>query len=317
KVNHQSITRYSRSSFFTMAAGLSTTVTFNPLHRSFSSSSSVRLHHPRSLTGLPSSLRFRGFSVCYVVEEQRQSSPVDNDERLESSNAIDPELLALRLAEKLERKKSERFTYLIAAVMSSFGITSMAVLAVYYRFSWQMEGGAIPMSEMFGTFALSVGAAVGMEFWARWAHRALWHASLWNMHESHHKPREGPFELNDVFAIINAVPAISLLSYGFFNKGLVPGLCFGAGLGITVFGIAYMFVHDGLVHKRFPVGPIADVPYLRKVAAAHQLHHTDKFDGVPYGLFLGPKELEEVGGDEELDKEISRRIKLYKKSSSS
>ncbi|KAF2532463.1 hypothetical protein F2Q70_00033085 [Brassica cretica] len=48
-----------------------------------------------------------------------------------------------------------------------------------------------------------------------------------------------------------------------------------------------------------------------------QLHHTDKFDGVPYGLFLGPKELEEVGGDEELDKEISRRIKLYKKSSSS
>ncbi|KAL0738982.1 hypothetical protein Bca4012_015192 [Brassica carinata] len=301
-----------------MAAGLSTTVTFNPLHRSFlSSSSNIRLHHPKSLAGLPSSLRFRGFSVCYVVEEQRQSSPVDNDERPESTNAIDPKLLALRLAEKLERKKSERFTYLIAAVMSSFGITSMAIMAVYYRFSWQMEGGEIPLLEMFGTFALSVGAAVGMEFWARWAHRALWHASLWNMHESHHKPREGPFELNDVFAIINAVPAIGLLSYGFFNKGLVPGLCFGAGLGITVFGIAYMFVHDGLVHKRFPVGPIADVPYLRKVAAAHQLHHTDKFDGVPYGLFLGPKELEEVGGDEELDKEISRRIKLYKKGSSS
>lgn len=46
--------------------------------------------------------------------------------------------------------------------------------------------------------------------------------------QSHHKPREGPFELNDIFAIINAVPAIALLSYGFFHKGLVPGLCFGA-----------------------------------------------------------------------------------------
>lgn len=46
--------------------------------------------------------------------------------------------------------------------------------------------------------------------------------------QSHHRPREGPFELNDVFAITNAVPAIALLSYGFFNKGLVPGLCFGA-----------------------------------------------------------------------------------------
>ncbi|KAL6952061.1 Phospholipase A2 crotoxin acid subunit CA [Sarracenia purpurea var. burkii] len=199
-----------------------------------------------------------------------------------------------------------------------------------------------------------------MEFWARWAHRALWHASLWHMHESHHKPREGPFELNDVFAIINAVPAIALLSYGFFHKGLLPGLCFGAslsslnclfvgvdffiseevighawqvhflrflgedlwslavaeesnpgdlGLGITVYGMAYMFVHDGLVHKRISVGPIADVPYFRKVAAAHQLHHSDKFKGVPYGLFLGPKELEEVGGLEELEKEINRRIK--------
>jgi beta-carotene 3-hydroxylase len=44
------------------------------------------------------------------------------------------------------------------------------------------------------------------------------------------------------------------------------------GLGITMFGMAYMFVHDGLVHRRFPVGPIADVPYLQKVAAAHQVY---------------------------------------------
>ncbi|KAI5348709.1 hypothetical protein L3X38_001596 [Prunus dulcis] len=83
---------------------------------------------------------------------------------------------SVRVAEKLSRKKSERFTYLVAAVMSSFGITSMAVMAVYYRFYWQMEGGNVPLSEMLGTFALSVGAAVGMEFWARWAHKALWHA---------------------------------------------------------------------------------------------------------------------------------------------
>jgi beta-carotene 3-hydroxylase len=32
-----------------------------------------------------------------------------------------------------------------------------------------------------------------------------------------------------------------------------------------------MFVHDGLVHRRFPVGPVANVPYLRRVAAAHQV----------------------------------------------
>lgn len=166
-----------------------------------------------------------------------------------------------------------------------------------------------------------------------------------------------------MFAIINAIPAIALLSFGLFNHGFFPGLCFGAvrlflslslslnfilnlwnwvsnrldlflflinmknrylkyfllilwtlmddsyfptlesfqpnlvkwwgklksksaisfvwrgspwlanvqGLGITVFGMAYMFVHDGLVHRRFPVGPIAAVPYLRRVAAAHHV----------------------------------------------
>ncbi|XP_056164985.1 uncharacterized protein LOC115684725 [Syzygium oleosum] len=178
---------------------------------------------------------------------------------------------ASRAAERLVREWSVRFTYLAAAAaaMSGFGITFvtvMAVMAVSYRFAWQMEGGQVPLSEMFGAFALSVGAAVVMVFWARWAHRALWHASPWPMHEPDNRPRGG--ELDDVFAIINAVPAIALLSYGFFHKGLVvPGLRFGAGLGITVFRMAYTFVHDGLVHRRFPVGPIA---YFRRVAAAHQ-----------------------------------------------
>lgn len=45
----------------------------------------------------------------------------------------------LTVEEKMVRKKSERDAYLIAALVSSFGITSMAAIAVYYRFSWQME----------------------------------------------------------------------------------------------------------------------------------------------------------------------------------
>ncbi|KAE8722693.1 Beta-carotene 3-hydroxylase 1 [Hibiscus syriacus] len=306
-------------------AGLSAAVTpkpflslLSPHHRPNPTPIFNPLVHPQRIA-VDVRRKTSSLSVSFVLGEQKHGEPQVVNRGEEGSQDvgnpnIDPRILIpAHVAEKLARKRSERFTYLVAAVMSSFGITSMAVLAVYYRFSWQMEGGEVPLSEMFGTFALSVGAAVGMEFWARWAHRALWHASLWHMHESHHRPREGAFELNDVFAIINAVPAIALLSYGFFNKGLVPGLCFGAGLGITVFGMAYMFVHDGLVHKRFQVGPIANVPYFRKVAAAHQLHHSEKFQGVPYGLFLGPKELEEVGGLEELEKEINRRIKSSKR----
>ncbi|XP_056160191.1 beta-carotene 3-hydroxylase, chloroplastic-like isoform X2 [Syzygium oleosum] len=298
-----------------MATGLSTAAIPKPIKFLLGSSNLLLLPQPtclsrsshssapslsRNCTVFHAPRRKTLLTVCFVLEDLKQSprhvetetataSQEDGPDEAAAARSDQISAPASRAAERLARKRSERFTYLVAAVMSSFGITSMAVMAVYYRFAWQMEGRQVPMSEMFGTFALSVGAAVGMEFWARWAHRALWHASLWHMHESHHRPRDGPFELNDVFAIINAVPAIALLSYGFFHKGLVPGLCFGAGLGITVFGMAYMFVHDGLVHRRFPVGPIADVPYFRRVASAHQIHHSDKFNGVPYGLFLGPK----------------------------
>ncbi|CAI0546511.1 unnamed protein product [Linum tenue] len=225
-----------------MAAGLSSSaavVVFKPL-RQFHGAA-------RPLLPFPPSIRYRNdtttnstdffrrgrtrktsFAVCFVLEETKQSVRVIDDRQIENPTDGEEEpILPPRVAERLARKKSERTTYLVAAVMSTLGITSMAVMAVYYRFHWE-QGGEVPLSEMFGTFALSVGAAVGMEFWARWAHKALWHASLWEMHESHHRPREGPFELNDVFAIINAVPAIALLSYGFFTKGLIPGLCFGA-----------------------------------------------------------------------------------------
>lgn len=283
----------------------------------------TELHHHRlnkhNNLSLKTSRKRRTITVYFILEggssnNKSTGGDILNLKDIEETAKQEQMLRSQKKAlERMEKKRSERTTYLIAAVMSSLGITSMAVAAVYYRFHWQMEGAEVPMTEMFGTFALSVGAAVGMEFWARWAHRALWHDSLWHMHESHHKPRDGPFELNDIFAIANAVPAILLLSYGFFNRGFVPGLCFGAGLGITLFGIAYMFVHDGLVHRRFPVGPIADVPYFRRVAAAHSIHHTEKFEGVPYGLFLGPKELEEVGGGEELEKEIQKRIRLGSK----
>ncbi|KAK8520979.1 hypothetical protein V6N12_004899 [Hibiscus sabdariffa] len=236
-------------------------------------------------------------NVCMVLQRRRnheaEKELISEGDSMEDFNHV-TEMKVSKVEERLAKKKFERTTYLLAAMSSSLGISSMAIMAVYYRFSWQMEGGEFPLLEMSFTFALSVGAAVGMEYWARWAHRALWHASLWHMHESHHRAREGAFELNDVFALINAAPAIALLSYGFFNTGLLPGLCFGAGLGITVFGMAYMFVHDGLVHRRFPVGPVANVPYLRRVAAAHQ-------------------ELEDVGGSEELEKEINRRTKMSQK----
>ncbi|KAF3539766.1 hypothetical protein F2Q69_00019790 [Brassica cretica] len=250
-----------------MAAGLSSlSVTHKPLNHSFSSSNSRLNHHRIYAAVFPPSRRFNGFqrrTVCFVLEEQKQSSPMDD--KPESTNSPDI-LTTSRLLKKAERKKSERFTYLIAAMMSSFGVTSMAIMAglgitmfgIAYMF---VHDGLVHKR-------FPVGPIANVPY-------------LRKVAAAHQEVEEvgGKEELEKEIS-----RRIKL-----YNKGLVPGLCFGAGLGITMFGIAYMFVHDGLVHKRFPVGPIANVPYLRKVAAAHQLHHTDKFKGVPYGLFLGPK----------------------------
>jgi len=77
------------------------------------------------------------------MEDPKRDTQMEIEEEkptnLQENNYIIPQVISPKMAEKLARKKSERFTYLVAAVMSSLGITSMAVLSVYLRFSWQME----------------------------------------------------------------------------------------------------------------------------------------------------------------------------------
>ncbi|CAN0841209.1 hypothetical protein LINGRAHAP2_LOCUS3156 [Linum grandiflorum] len=120
--------------------------------------------------------------------------------RLTVTAAIDDDESSRRLITRME---TDRKANVVGAMLS--GITSMAALAVVYsKFSCQFDDGGddqFPAVEMLATFSLSVRAAVGTEYWARWAHRALWHRSLWNLHKSHHKARDGPFEANDVFVV--------------------------------------------------------------------------------------------------------------------
>ena len=44
---------------------------------------------------------------------------------------------------------------------------------------------------------------------------------------------------------------------------------------------------------------------MRRVVAAHKLHHTERYGGVPFGLFLGPQELEAIGAGPELDRLVA------------
>ena len=213
---------------------------------------------------------------------------------------------------RLERRQQQN-TYQFAAIAASSLLVATAVVATYIRIAVHLNNGdQFPYTELAATLALVAGGTVGMEAYARWAHKILWHDNPigWALHKSHHEPREGAFEANDIYAIMNALPAVSLCFYGFLRPDVIGGMCFGAGLGISLFGISYVFLHDGLVHRRFPVGPLADVPALRKIAIAHQIHHTDKYGGVPFGMFLGPQEIEAAGGKEELDRLVAAKTNV-------
>jgi beta-carotene 3-hydroxylase len=131
---------------------------------------------------------------------------------------------------------------------------------------------------------------VGMEGVAWTAHRFLMHGPLWRWHRSHHEPRRGVVEANDLFAIIFAGPPIAL----FILAGVLerPTLGWLAG-GMTAYGVLYALVHDGLVHRRFPLPFRPRSGYLERLVRAHHLHHlTRSREGaVSYGFLLAPDPL--------------------------
>lgn len=94
--------------------------------------------------------------------------------------------------------RRQQFTYQVSAIAATTGVSALAILATYYKFSY-MTGpdSPFPWLDMAGTLALVVGGVAGMEMWARWAHKVLWHDFQpgWALHKSHHAPRVGPFEV--------------------------------------------------------------------------------------------------------------------------
>lgn len=130
-----------------------------------------------------------------------------------------------------------------------------------------------------------------MELWAMVLHGALWHGPWWGTHRSHHEPREGRFELNDLFALLHALLATGLIVYGFESgEHISSHLCIAVGFGMTTFGLAYFVVHDGFIHGRLPVSFLQRYAYFRRLRNAHKVHHRREHSG-PYGLFLGEREL--------------------------
>lgn len=134
-----------------------------------------------------------------------------------------------------------------------------------------------------------LGALLGMEAVAWASHRWLMHGPLWFLHRSHHEPRRGAFEVNDLFAVVFALPAIGMFWIGTQNgwSWLV-----WAAAGVTAYGALYAVVHDGLVHQRWPFRIMPRHGYLRSLVQAHRLHHAvrDRRGAVSFG-FLAPQDV--------------------------
>lgn len=128
-----------------------------------------------------------------------------------------------------------------------------------------------------------------MEFMAWFTHKYIMHGWLWSLHEDHHVPHDHTLEKNDFFALIFAIPSITLLYLG--STGGYPVLI-SIGLGILLYGLAYFFVHDIYVHRRIRLFQNLDNQYLRAVRIAHKMHHKhlDRTPGESYGfLWVGRK----------------------------
>ncbi|MEM9705627.1 MAG: sterol desaturase family protein [Pseudomonadota bacterium] len=141
-------------------------------------------------------------------------------------------------------------------------------------------------AEFFFLFFVSVATIFATEAFAWVTHKYLMHGPLWFIHKTHHEPRTGPFELNDVFGIVFSLPSMALIYVGWKSNPVALAI----GLGILAYGCIYFFYHDWLVHGRgpFPIRPKKG--YLARIVQAHRLHHAveAKEDCVSFGFIFAP-----------------------------
>lgn len=126
-------------------------------------------------------------------------------------------------------------------------------------------------------------SVIGMEAFAWIVHRFIMHGRLgWRWHESHHIETKGPFEKNDLYTVCFSFIAATLFIIGSMGHPVI----WMVALGLTVYGVLYGIVHDGLVHQRWPVYIRTPNGYLKRLVQAHRLHHAvhTREGAVSYGF---------------------------------
>lgn len=124
-----------------------------------------------------------------------------------------------------------------------------------------------------------------MEIAAYALHRYVMHGFGWGWHKSHHEPRHGWFEMNDLYALVFAGVSIA-----FFALSDLWQPAFWIGVGTIIYGLLYTLLHDGIVHRRFGFVHAPRRGYLKRLVQAHRLHHAvhEREGAVSFGFLYAP-----------------------------
>lgn len=133
---------------------------------------------------------------------------------------------------------------------------------------------------------LTIATMCFMEWAVALVHKHVMHGFGWGWHRSHHEARHGGgWEKNDLYAVVFSVATLLLFVLGDFYAPI-----WWIALGITLYGLLYAALHDVLIHRRLPLKWQAKHPYLRRLIAAHRMHHAtrEKEGSVSYGFLYAP-----------------------------
>lgn len=136
---------------------------------------------------------------------------------------------------------------------------------------------------------LFVATVAAMEGFAYVMHRWVMHGPGWFLHASHHRPRTGNWEANDLYFVIFALPSILLLLGGVqWGWG---GWATAVGAGIAAYGAIYLGFHDIIVHRRLAHRYVPRSAYMKRIVQAHRLHHVVETRGgnVSFGFLVAPR----------------------------
>jgi len=136
--------------------------------------------------------------------------------------------------------------------------------------------------------SIYLATVLAMEGFAYAMHRWVMHGPGWFLHASHHRPRTGNWEWNDLYFVIFALPSILLLAGGVrWGWG---GWATAMGAGIATYGAIYLIFHDIMVHRRVAHRYVPRSPYMKRIMQAHRIHHAveTRRGTVSFGFLVAP-----------------------------